>query len=377
MEEDLQHIDLIDKYLNDILSDDEQATFDKLMRKSPSFRRDLEVYQQMYMGLEVSGNSDDLKERLPDYYEEFQEDKRKEEKKGKIRQLIIWGTGIAAAIALGWFLIYQSTWEDQYPITQPNNDPPPVLKNKDSLKVEELKKVPKPKEQIVNKKVDTTANKLIPEAEKTVFALGGMVPLEKEKIQLITYPTNLMYTFNGSQLQIFGDPLIPALRIKVGKSNNGNYMVRIKDDFYPIKNSTTPKPLQKTTQQLSQGSLLEEEIEIVFKDIRQQQGKKLSSLQVFVKKENEAGILYKFEKPENNPLRLAINGNVAMENMKVWELNYKGKTNYYLQLGEKLYQLNQETSEFLQITPLNLLESDINKLFRNRSPFKKQLVLWE
>jgi hypothetical protein len=374
MEEDLQNIDLIDKYLNDTLTEKEQAIFEKLARKNPSFRRDLEVYQQMYKGLEAT-NKNDLKKRLSHYYTSYKEDKKSKERKGKIRRLVLVGASIAATLVLGWFLIYQNSERKNYPLAQPNNYPPDNIENKDSIKNSKLNKTKKTQEQLVEKPLDTISKKLLPDTDDAILAVGGMVPLAKENIKLITYPSKLSYTFNGSQLQIYGDPLIPSLRIKVGRTNDGNYALQIKNSFYLLKNTNTKSVLRTTNQEFSATSIIEDEIEIIIKDIRQE-ANELSNLKVFIKKEKEPGIFYKFQQ-QDNKLQLVINGNIDLKSTRIWQLDYQDKTTYYLQLKEKLFKLNHNTAEFQQITPLNLLKSDINKLFGNRAPIKKKLLLWQ
>ncbi|WP_340200840.1 hypothetical protein [Ascidiimonas sp. W6] len=373
MEEDLEHIDLIDKYLNDVLSEDEQLTFEKLTKKSPSFRRDLEAYQQIYKGLEAT-KEDGLKARLPKYYEAFKQDKKQKDRRGKVRQLVLVGISIAAIVVLGWFLIFNQEDQNSFPIVQPD-DLPPKIENKDSIKREELKKIKKNKDPLVEKPKDTITKSTFPKAEETVLSLGGMIPLAKDNVKSVIYPSMLSYIFNGKQLQLYGDPLIPALRIKVGRTTKGAYVLQLKNDYYSIEINEQKTPLRPSNLNFIPGTTPQEEIEIVIKDIREESNR-LSNLKVFVKKEKEAGVFYRFEKQEDKTV-LAINGDLNMKSTLVWQLDYKGKSTYYLQLEDKLYQLFEDSTEFIPLIPLDLLKSDKTKLFRNRTPIKKQLIIWE
>ncbi|MDH3710729.1 MAG: hypothetical protein OER04_12610, partial [Cyclobacteriaceae bacterium] len=70
MDEELRHIDLIDKYLNQNLNVEEQKLFEQLQENDPEFARELEIYRKLYRGIEQQGHQK-LKTRLDQYYENY------------------------------------------------------------------------------------------------------------------------------------------------------------------------------------------------------------------------------------------------------------------------------------------------------------------
>ena len=65
MEEDLEHIDLIDKYLSGTLSAVEKDKVEELLRNDADFAKELQVYKQLYRGIKQNGKTA-LKQPLGD-----------------------------------------------------------------------------------------------------------------------------------------------------------------------------------------------------------------------------------------------------------------------------------------------------------------------
>ena len=101
MEENLEHIDLIDKHITGMLSEEEQLRFNELMETDPEFSKEVAVYERLYGDVEEHEDAA-LKERLGGYYEEYQAE---EGGRSKGRQrFLYWATGIAACLAIGFFV---------------------------------------------------------------------------------------------------------------------------------------------------------------------------------------------------------------------------------------------------------------------------------
>ncbi len=370
MEENLEHINLIDKYLNDELNTEEQIEFERLSRKSPAFRRDLEVYQQIYKGIEAF-EDDGLKNRLDKYHEAFKREKRR---KQNVRKLFIAGLSTAATIVLGWFLIFKSADPGKLPIAKPEDETPKVEKL-DSVKRDRLQKPTQTKEVLVEKQTDTATQDDFEIGNEPVLSLGGVIPLSQQNIKSVTYPEELSYTFDGKQLELFGDPLIPALRIQPGKTTSGAYVLRIKDDFYPIEINKKKSPLRSANLNLSVGSSNDEQIEISIRDIRPL-ATSSDDLKVLVRKKEGIPITYQFEKNEQK-IRIFLSGNVDLNDTFVWQLNFKGKLSYYLESGEIIYELSSDATELTPPILLNFLKNDKVRLFRKRESIQKQLVTFD
>src|ERR1700744_2309183 len=71
MENDFNDIDLIDKYLSGDLNQQEQGEFDARDRHDPHFRDEVEIYRQIYKGLQQTADDDALKETLDHYYDKY------------------------------------------------------------------------------------------------------------------------------------------------------------------------------------------------------------------------------------------------------------------------------------------------------------------
>src|SRR5690606_8937854 len=67
------------------------------------------------------------------------------------------------------------------------------------------------------------------------LALGGMNTLPASNIAYIRYPAERHYAFDGDTLTLFGDPLIPALQLRVLRTDAGQFVLRIADRYFPLQ----------------------------------------------------------------------------------------------------------------------------------------------
>ncbi|XLS29598.1 hypothetical protein ACJD0Z_01975 [Flavobacteriaceae bacterium M23B6Z8] len=371
MDENLEHIDLIDKYLNDDLNSEEQKAFERLSRKSPAFRRDLEVYQQMYRGMEAFEEDDELRKRLATYHESFIKEKHR---KRQVRTLLVTGLSMAAAVVFGWFFVFRSADPNTTPLAKPEENIPKIEK-KDSTERQKLHETRTTNEVLVDKQTDTATIKMYDEENTPALALGGFIKLPSKHVKSVSYPTSLLYTFDGRKLHLFGDPLLPALRVQVGKTASGGYILLLKNKFYLLEISKNRVPLQITNRTFSGAGSYDEQIEILVSDIRPL-ASIANNIEVLINKIEGLPITYRFEKKAEK-IRIFLNGNPDLNRISVWRLDFKGKLSYYLEMNGSIYELSSDATEFRSPASLNILKNDSARLFRKRAPVIKQLIIFE
>ena len=192
MREELRHIDLIDKHLTGHLNDDEKSEVERLLAEDKEFAKELEVFKQIYTGIE-SKEDQKLRAKLDLLYAEYRAS-GEQKPKGLYRRLIIYSGAVAACIVLGTlFYVFRSTGND--PI---GNDTPNVV-DVDSVRTQ-------PVDSLILKKNNTqvTEKEELPEDEldgspqdETQLAFSNGKSLPSESIRLVRQPSSLTYTFNG------------------------------------------------------------------------------------------------------------------------------------------------------------------------------------
>ncbi|MCB0486260.1 MAG: hypothetical protein KDC47_08695, partial [Flavobacteriaceae bacterium] len=105
MEEELKHIDLIDKHLSGTLKGSEAIAFQELLKNDPAFKQEITLYKHIYERIEIEGRAN-LKKRINTYYEAYLNEKQFK-KKGLYRKLIFISS-MAAVIVFGIFVFNKS-----------------------------------------------------------------------------------------------------------------------------------------------------------------------------------------------------------------------------------------------------------------------------
>ncbi|WP_422103820.1 hypothetical protein [Winogradskyella sp.] len=372
MDETSKHIDLIDKYLNQTLSQEELEMFNTQLLSDPDFVKEVELYRIIYAGIKKEGE-DALKERLGKYAEEYKNEDQHVPQKGKVIKLIM-RLSVAATIVLGGYFIF-----NYY-----NQGPNAVI---DGPKVVETDTVQekKPKDSIFESSKEVlveendTKKEIMPQKPKnndTFFkdnsqlSIGGVEKLSKERIRKITYPQQLQYTFNGKTLSIFGDPLIAALQLQVLKKPDGAYVLKYKNKYYEIEQKASRSDFIESNKTYSAGIKSDEQINIKIESIVES-SIPYSNIEVALKVDN-SNISYAFNKDINE---LTLTGNIDQSKATLFLLDKEGSIYYFLMLGNALYELNANQNSPTSIMQSDILKSKNTRLFRERDAFIKDVFL--
>ena len=408
MEEDLEHIDLIDKYLSGTLSAVEKDKVEELLRNDADFAKELQVYKQLYRGIKQNGKTA-LKQRLGNYYKEYQEDQKiaaAQKPKGKYRQLFRYTTAIAACFIIGGaiFLIYK---DNQIKI-----DPNPKIVDIDSTSVkkqdsiinlneeklakEEVQKKPtieKPiiKETPINEGIANDEKKVktlekdslsLPDfnIEDTQLGFGGYKTLPATSIRSYRYSKTLSYTFNEDTLKVYGDPLLGVLSLRLIKNKDAGYVVSFENSNYTVETTVQRKRLIEAKEKQKINGLIgvkksykstKEEVNIAIVGVHET-STILSDLAVKFKSNEGIGKTYFFTKNEGQ-LELIINADLNKENARVYKIQEAGRDHYYLIQNNKRYALDEKATAPRPLVLVDITTNKLARLFREREPIKTKV----
>ncbi len=370
IDEELKHIDLIDKYLNDKLNTDEAAVFEQLLQEDVDFRKELDVYKKIHKRIEDRGE-ENLKERLTHYYKEYQNEKSVKPK-GLYRKLIII-SGIAAAIIFGIFLVNNSP-DNQLPIFKPS-DPGVVDITKDSLKPTNNNTIDVPiEEELAQEEEKVKDTSLFPNkyTNNTQLSIGGLLQLPAASVRSIEYPISLQYTFDSDKLTLFGNPSISSLQLQVVKNDDGHYFLKYKNEYYQIDKTSSKKLLTVTLKSFSTKQATEEKIKIKLKGI-EEVSHISKELKVAFTGNKSISKTYFFERKENI-YRLIIDGFLNNDNTKVYSIHQRQEITYFLKIDKKLYQLDSKTKEPASLKETYILTNKLTQLFREDRELPRKMV---
>lgn len=398
MEVDLRHIDLIDKYLSNTLTNSEMEMVEKRIAEDASFAKELEVYKQIYKGIQQQGDTA-LKERLTSYYNSYKEENESKTSKGRYRKLVVFGSGIAACVLIGLLLFFYYRNDGQNPnfkdinptivdidTVQPNSkDTIESLINEDRLvqkeKPEQIKKENQVNEELVNQEVQKGTAKdtvLLDNVDNDAqLAFGGFTPLPPESVRTIEYPLPLRYTFDGEKLTLFGDPLLSRLQLELIKNKEKEYVLLYKSKYFSIDKTDDIKRLEELrTDSYFGNSLLKtkpklnpskERLNIVLEDITGFSGK---SKNLKVSYDSESSSDTYFFNETDNTLELIINSNLNPETAKVYEVKEKTRRRYFLVEGTMIYELDVHAKEAKPLKQVEITKNKMARLFMEKASFE-------
>ena len=364
MDEELEHIDLIDKYINEELTIDERSKFDSLMAKSPDFQQEVKLYEKLYLDIEKKGD-EELKARLNVYYDDYQKEQVPNKNRGLQRFLIL-ATSLAACLVLGFFLV---TNRSNTPDSVLGNDSESEKTNSDTVDI--IKPIDESDDNFAkeNERLELNDSNGVPGEPKYVpqMALGGLQSVPASAIKSVEYPQALYYTFDGKMLILFGDPLISPLQIRILKAND-QYLLQLKGESFKISNSLTRVPLTLDKGVYKGGETLGEEVSVQVSDIRAV-ASLYDGLVVKVTGNESVNPTYIFEE-QGGKAQLVINGAFDPNRLEIIRVRQDVGTSIFLLSGSKLYLLNKEAEGQQELEPISVLSNNTTRLFREREPLK-------
>jgi len=368
IDEELRHIDLIDKYLNGNLNTEEATAFEQLLQEDINFRKELDVYKKIYKRIKDRGE-ENLKERLTHYYKEYQNEKSVKPKKLYRKLVII--SGIAAAIIFGIFLVNNSS-EDQNLFSKPS-DPGVVDITKDSLKQNNTIDVPI-EEELAQEEEKVKDTGLFPNKYKnnTQLSIGGLLQLPAASVRSIQYPISLQYTFDSDKITLFGNSSISSLQLQVVKNGDGHYFLKYKNGYYQIDKTSSKKLLTVTSKSFSTNQLTDEKIKIQLKGI-EEVSHISKDFEVAFTGNKSVDITYFLEEKEDIT-RLIIDGFLNIDNTKVYSIHQGQEIIYFLKIDKKLYKLDSKAKEPVPLKETYILLNKLTRLFREDRELPEKAV---
>ena len=383
MEEDLNDIDIIDKYLNGELNDTEQKQFKERYLNDAEFKKEVEVYRKIYEGIEQAAQSD-LKKKLDIYYDEFaQEDLLiNSGKDDNIRRLNWWKRayiiiGIAASVCLFavayWYL---NSGSNVPRLNAGNKTSTPAKTDHDHKKDTGLNITP----QIAHIKKrhklfplsDTGQNQVKPYINDK-YAFAGQTRLSAAAIRHANYPQPLSYTFNQGLLTIYGDPLLALLRLDVFKKGERYFMTykdTTKDVTYALQQTKEIKQLQQAAKITSDGGVeTTEKIQLQLAPV--QTSAYINPPFSVVFSQDKGFNQYYFIK---NTTQLVLQGSISANTCKIISLKKDGIDNWYLVSGSNVYALNKSQDKPAPLKELLGSLNPVARLFNKRGPFSKNVL---
>ena len=257
MDEELRHIDLIDKYLNQNLDAEEQQLFEQLLKNDPEFARELEIYRKLYRGIEQQGHQK-LKTQLDQYYKEYKQVAPKAPPKRRQRSMWTRGLAVAASLALIALVVYYNQYWPDPGTGQVTEDSLDISKD-DST---QLKQQPS-EEQLTQGQSQQDQH-----SQEPTLSVGGVTYLSPASVRKMEYPSPLQYTFVEDTLTLLGDPLLPALSLQVLKAPDNRYFLKLKNQYFTLEVTTVPKFLEVVSLNFTSSRAGAREIAIIIEGIQ-------------------------------------------------------------------------------------------------------------
>ncbi|KAB7530086.1 hypothetical protein F8C76_00770 [Flagellimonas olearia] len=362
MREELRHIDLIDKHLTGRLDDDEKREVERLLAEDEEFVKELEVFKQIYRGIEWNEDVK-LRAKLDLLYAEYK-DSEEQKPKGLYRRLIIYSGTAAACIILGTlFYFFRSTGDAPFIEDIPN------VVGVDSVQT-------KPEDSLILKKNNTqiTNTEELPEDEwnsnpqdETQFAFSDGKSVPAESIRVVKQPSPLSYTFKDQELVLYGDSGISGLQLQMGKDQKRNYYVKYGNKLFHLAPSTSIIPLKEVQEGYSFGEVQKESVQVKVMPLMEN-SQPYSGFTVSVT-ENASMDKNYFFLEQNEQKHLVIDANMDIDAVTVIVVSKSNGNSYYLIHKNELYPLNIDATQTTSLEEIDYTKNNETRMFMDRPSF--------
>ena len=381
--------DNIDRYLSGEMNPDERREFELEVSQTPEIQRLLDFNRKLYKEIEVWGKQK-LRKRLDDYYSAYLEESDLDHdqaaqthiadpipavlnKTPRILGARWWRMGIAAGItgllviSMIFFIRQQPKVEltEEAPAETPVDSleeiaPPDSLQGRSKSKPGKEGEQPKPQQSVPG----ASKEKML--KSQPAYALSNIKRLPKSFVRAADYPQQLQYTFKNGMLTLYGDPLIPPLRLKLFRQK-GRLLLQFADDFFFIDPTETARPLiQVGRLSVSDPQPLDESIRIRLANLRESKFTQ-SDLEVWTGTSPQQ--VYSFE--EKNGKRALILGGLPEDvNPLVYVVN--GQT-CFLVLGSSVFELDNAVNQPVVLHRINGASSANARLFEGSKEFERKV----
>ena len=369
MDEDKDYNDWINMYLFDELTAEERRAFEDLRLRDKAFDKEVKIYEKLYLGIEQHAESQ-LRKRLDRYHDEYLQENKK--KPGGIQRTMIFISSIAAALIIGFFLFIVIPYEPVIELGEKFESEKPAPRDS----------VPESREPVEDK--GGLADDKLPEDDRNEpdvererpgrlpdhipnLALGGMSTLPASNLAYIRYPAERHYTFDGDTLTLFGDPLIPALQLRVLQTDAGQFVLRIADRYFPLGANGIRSTLTASPEPYGEGDATGSDVVIRFAEIGQS-AVPYGGLEVGLAKDNSPTPSYFFEAD-----KLILLTNWDLDGIKVYKVDFEGEEHYILVYRDGLFELDRDQAERTVLQPVSPLQNRLTRLFHKRDPLSSEV----
>jgi hypothetical protein len=359
MTENLNHLELIDRYLNNEMNEEELRNFQQQIDTDESLKRELELFQKIYSGIETLAK-EKLKKKLNNYYQQYTQTEKKNPQALQ-RTLLIWGSMAATLLICAILFFTSNTNSPKSNQTTKENK----TKNIDTLKEEIKTKRPLAKNRNQKKSENKErANQAYGGQNSPHLSMGGINKLPKEYIRFAKYPSALEYVFDGKQIILYGDPLIPALQLQVLKTRDSKYILAYKNLFYPILITRSKIRLEESTINYNIGTITDEQIAVKLEGIDA-----ISIpddlLQVTLSYEKVVPPSYFFQ-DTSNIFQLILEGDFSIEKVKIYRIEMALGISYVMEYNDRLFVLDHAKQEPSPLEEVPYLKNNLTRLFAKR-----------
>ncbi|HTD40111.1 MAG TPA: hypothetical protein VK671_05785 [Mucilaginibacter sp.] len=365
MEEDLKDIDLIDRYLNNELDEQQQRVFKDRYLNDPEFKKEVEVYQKIYEGVEKA-TRDSLKQRLEGYYNEYVDEDLSIEEDTKVVSINKWRrttwviTGIAASLLLvaagvWYYTLKNAGTNQQIASTRPANkiDSPNVKHDQYAGTKGNPSK---------DHTTKTGENKLpLPTGKGDQYGLEGGQKVSIIQVLQANYPQPLFYTFKDSLLSVYGDPQLGLIRLHIFKTGN-QYYLWYDGDVYKLDPANSRTTLKKTGNSEDFGTKSPERIKVQVEPL-QESATASAKFSVRAIQVNDNSYFFMKEKGKQV---LELRGNFMPKKCFVIRLKKDNKQDLYLVNKSSVYLLDEKNTNPARLKELSGLISQEARLFIKR-----------
>ncbi|MBS1521826.1 MAG: hypothetical protein JST50_12565 [Bacteroidetes bacterium] len=366
MEQDLKDIDLIDRYLNNELDEQQQQVFKNRYLNDPDFKKEVEAYQKIYEGIEKAGR-DSLKQRLEGYYNEYiDKDLSIEEDHkiipiGKWRSNLLVISGIAASVLLVafgiWYYTLKETGTSQQIAQAPNNT--------------KIDSGGKPGQYAGTKNNPSTTtpvkknNPTLPVNKGDQYGLTTEGKVNTVRVLSVLRPGLWAYTFKDGLLSIYNNPSLGMIRLHVFKTGD-QYNLWYDGDVYKLNPTASIQTLIKTGQSEDFGTKTTEAIKVQVEPL-QASANTSDNLTVRLQKADQGQYFFRKEKGK---MILELQGNFVPADCKVINVKTPDSHNWYLVNKSEVYALDEKNIDPTRLKELSGFASEEARLF-----IKRELVI--
>lgn len=356
MNSDFGDFELIDRYLAGELEGDELENLEQRINSDETFRREVEVYRKLKAGIEQLEDGQ-LRERIAQYEEQywstpttFFTPKR-----------IAWISGVAASFLVVGSIFWFKGANDPIPIAN--------LPGKDSINhhidtIRHNHGIPDNKEPQLAEDDQSESQNNPSFSKNQRLAFGGQAKLASEQVKSFSYPQPLRYTFDGSTLNLIGDPLIPVLRLDVYLKQN-QYFLHYKNQAYLLTLTDQPKALKSSAELLSfqDATMSNDLIKVHFVSLIES-SEIDAELDVLITKTSLIPSFY--YQNLDGELSLVIAGNFDPAEVSIYTVLQDAEEHRYAIIKGELYKLEGTPVVKESMKSVKLSKNDLSRLFRSR-----------